>query len=742
MRIHVARLDAERARHIDVDGGPFGVAEVLLVGIPRFGELFDLDRKLHEPRRQWKVYPEAIVLRAHPHEAKRLLGIGTTMQASAIKDLAERTKASIYVLHFSEGQHRLDHAAGDVDIHVRLGNQHIPALRRAEFNFFATDPGALLPASETFHYVGPNNHHYDSFLRAGSAVQSPEELDAAAFWLLPHITEDTFVVVETSTISVVGLHLKQYLEEEELTADRSVGSTQALGGYENDAIREFINRSAKVIRQAKKPFSRALVVFSVLSTGDMAARTRAAVFDLGFETVDVVALFGTADSKAIAEGFAEVFCELPTDLGRATADDCERCKPDSRRYSPALQISPTTFTVGVAESVVPTRLDKPYVADVKDLVARYRGMDVFSVHRTDDSNDRHHAVHVDVGAMLFSPIFQDRYAAKLDELKGEVDVILHPSHTAARELAQLARQQLGVQVVEASPGYIGDLDDEGRAALSVGRLLIIDDAIVTGDRIRSYRNSLLKAGIEHQECHALVGLMRLQNEDERQGLANILHQMGRTERNLHAVEECFLPNWQEQDCPWCWESDLLAGQVDPGAEVVERFKRIDGTKGLVDGLFWGWSDDEFPLGPGSVFGPKDLNQAEIFTVIASGLQTMRSRQMLDEEFTPPVSKVLKAEFWTSGRFYVDVIVAAILRAARAHDLQAPKPGRSYMQAADRRLVGQGDSNLRTEILLAMAANKMPVTRSAIEILTSEEADEGVAALFSRVLDLESRLADV
>jgi hypothetical protein len=86
------------------------------------------------------------------------------------------------------------------------------------------------------------------------------------------------------------------------------------------------------------------------------------------------------------------------------------------------------------------------------------------------------------------------------------------------------------------------------------------------------------------------------------------------------------------------------------------------------------------LGDGSIFAPRDASDADLFMSVASALQTMRSTSRLDEEPTPPISKLLIHEFWARGRFYAPAITAAILRASRPYDLMPPIPGRALHAA--------------------------------------------------------------
>lgn len=153
---------------------------------------------------------------------------------------------------------------------------------------------------------------------------------------------------------------------------------------------------------------------------------------------------------------------------------------------------------------------------------------------------------------------------------------------------------------------------------------------------------------------------------------------------------------------------------EPAPELINQRIRDLGTEkeltGLANHLFWSWDGEALPLGDCSVFAPPGATEAELLLSVGSAIQTMRSVGKLDEEFLPPVSKLLREEYWIRGRFYASAITPAILRMVKPHDLISPMPNRALSKAIDTRLTEAASHSVRAEILLAVAARKLPETR--------------------------------
>jgi hypothetical protein len=155
--------------------------------------------------------------------------------------------------------------------------------------------------------------------------------------------------------------------------------------------------------------------------------------------------------------------------------------------------------------------------------------------------------------------------------------------------------------------------------------------------------------------------------------------------------------------------------------------------GLEAKIFLHWQDplEEMTLGHNSIFG-EGLNQAELFTAVAASIQELRQSRELDEEFQPPIARVISPDSYLTGRYYENVIEAAILRSSRRHDLRTATIEKELIGKVGRRLTEPFSVELRGELLLAIAAGKLPVVPQIDEALL--EGESGIVKVFRTVFE--------
>jgi hypothetical protein len=748
MQINVAALGSRPQRgsiDVEIDGSPW--QDVLALMLPRHADINDLDDEWQRLDGLVITQTDAAILRIHPGEEEEYLPRnGRT--APGLEVLRRRSRAPLYLLYWAGDDYQLTLASVHDDsppVDAETQRRLIQEIARAELSVYASDPRARLPRNDSFHYVGPNGQHYRSFIRVQSVLQIPDRLDSVSFWLLPFVEPETVVLLDTSTISVVGLHLGQYLRETGLSARRSVRSVHPMRGYDS-AVQEVVQRQIEALVARPEERQHALVLVSVVGTGGLALRGRSFADHLHFDRITAVGIYGTGTERENLEQgqLDRIIASLDEDLGRCHPEACPACSEKRRGRSPALIISRDSYQVEVAHRVA-AELNQTAIETAVEIVARYPSA-AFSVHRQEpiqglNRRPRHHGIFVDIAELLRAPdgAFVTRLLAKAGSLRPDVDVVLTPEHPTAREMGRLISTHLGLpEPIHRNSERFGELTTDERRRLTGTRVLLVDDAIISGSRLRGYRMDLLTHRLDPRKVHVLAGVCRPPSRTMRASIAGLADQLGERENTLHTVEDLLLPNLNESTCPWCWERDLLLNYGRLGEEIppdlIDRVDRLD-TNGLENGLFWGWRQDDFRLGPGSVLGEADLTQAQIFTIVAAGLQRMRSSGDLDEEYTPPVSKVLNPAFWADGRYYAEPITASILRAANAHDLTAPVAGREFQDAVNRRWEEPASANLRAEMLLATIAGKLPLLEGTETAVNDPEVDEAFAFFFSSQLPL-------
>jgi hypothetical protein len=213
--------------------------------------------------------------------------------------------------------------------------------------------------------------------------------------------------------------------------------------------------------------------------------------------------------------------------------------------------------------------------------------------------------------------------------------------------------------------------------------------------------------------------------------------------NFFFAASFLLPDWEdEEDCPWCQELEMLKGHpalLDRHSELRDRYDLLASkTIGINRELFlrWGpsrqpWAssgltredwderskwlesaeprteiDLSFDLGPGSVFGTP--TEADLFATVASSIQVLRSEGKLHtDEYQQPLAKVLDPYLYARGRYYDPIILAAVLRASRRHDLRSTAVEKLLRRAMAEKLQYAVYRELRAELLLAIGQGKLP-----------------------------------
>lgn len=729
MRVNVTDLHRRGDPHgfeTDAPGIPWGT--VLYVPVPRWTQLEAIEPLLDAQRAQWRRSAQAAVLRLHRPEADRL-----RQDRRLIEDLRRRFDGRPLLLcTLGDGgapvtESLIDAVSFDADALHR-------ALRAAELDALLTLPGVLLPANDDFHYQGPNGKLYKSFIRVGTAVQGPDVLECLAFWIVEHLVGGPVVVLDTWTIISIGLALSRYVGDCGLShlAPRAIETPRS---YDED--RALLMARLRAIRGGDDSLP-VLVLSSVSSTGQQAEELADGCRSAGFTDVRNVALYGPT-------GAPDTMC--PQDaVGRywSPTDD------DFQLTTPAVPIDKTTYLLDVSVLATRTRINRPNAQQAWEFFDRYRGADCISVHRDQHDSERHHAIYVDVTRLAETPAFQHRLEQLLVRLD-RADVVLCPDHRAAADLAGMVARRLSCPRIICDEDQLTRLGDADRELLrSARRILIVDDCVITGSRLRGYRQHLLDAGFvtegDPPEIHLLVGVARTDDNTSLRWIADMVDDPSR----FHPVETLLLPHWDEIDCPWCWELSQLRAARGPNLPhseaLADRYYALQDVKhGLSNRLFLFWGPEHSPaevprwtLGPGSIFHA--TTQAELFAAVASAVQSLRAAGDLSERFAPPLSKVLDPKFWLRGRYYDAVLTACILRATRRHDVRTTTIEAEVSRDVDSRLGEQAYRPLRAELLLACARGHLPMpTTPGLfgRVLEDPQADVAVAVLLGQLLGDQS-----
>ena len=648
----------------------------------------------------------------------------------ALCDVAQRIGDSpLLLVHMANSEPRITHFGGD-RVDGLESSATLESIRELDVADVVRRPGGELPRHPSFHYEGPNRAHYEAFLRPGFGARSIEELDRLAFWLAPMLRGRKCLLVDNWTMIGVAYHVGQYLASLGESGGTRVAS---LRGY--DEHRDLLTRRLKNVFGPVEPESGAVLV-SVNSSGRLVSETLLpTMVDVGFQEPLGIALTRTRRPPTYE---LPALTTLSDDFMGYLPKDCPACAGGKSTLIP---IQHDSYQLSLAAYTHKTTITRAIAEPSTGVIERYKSVAAFQIHRTyteqGHTNSRHHAYFVDLAPVLAHDEFRSRLREKLQPwLERKIDLVLHPRHDVAGQLAAMVSDELGgTRVVACDERDLPQLNTQDRDRIGgARRICLVDDVVISGARVLGYRRAITsfrrdQASGEY-ELYCLVGCARPPSERVLRSVTDVVHHSEADPRFV-CVECLYLPEWAEEDCRWCAELRVLnelPREVRNRPAIRERLQVLESRDGLVDELFLPWGkkgarDRFWELGPGSVFG--DVQGSDLALSVAAAMQSMRggnrrrdgtwAESKLDEVFRSPVAKVLDPNFYLRGRYYEPVIVASILRAAKVHDVRAPGSGLNLRKSIDTLAAEELSTELHGELLLAARLGQLPRTAYRLSV---------------------------
>ncbi|MGH9800631.1 MAG: hypothetical protein ACRD82_09725, partial [Blastocatellia bacterium] len=147
------------------------------------------------------------------------------------------------------------------------------------------------------------------------------------------------------------------------------------------------------------------------------------------------------------------------------------------------------------------------------------------------------------------------------------------------------------------------------------------------------------------------------------------------------VEKVILPDWMENECPWCKEEEALAtllnedNRLGQAQNALNRRRNllvsIKEDQGLKDNALW-CVGDKPRLTPNSIFlEHNNETEADVIVAVAAALQQMRNSK--DEknklETAYPHITVIDSEDYLGDTFSDNILRLAIIRVAKRSELE-------------------------------------------------------------------------
>ena len=670
-----------------------------------------------------------------------------------LEDVGNRIEnAPLYIVCHDEFLPAIKHVSG-ATIEGLESASSLNRIREQDIAAVVRKSGSELPKHPSLHYEGPNGDHYEAFLRPGFATRSIEEPTVSILGCSIASRQGICVVDHWSMISI-AYHIGSYLKA---LGDAGGAIVQSVRDY-NEDIDVLVDR----LRNTYGPItpdrvSTGCILLTVQSSGRLARRLLfPAMQRVGFADPLAIALARSpSHSGAPLDSKIEVHSLTTLDeaFARQPAVECKVCRGDGGTLIP---IQHDSYLLSLAAHTQLISIQRKTAQMATEVVNRYRGVRAFHVHRT-HRDGRHHAYYIDLAPMLECSVFKDRLVEVTSRWQSTpIDVVLHPRHEVAERFAKMAATALGVTKIVsgdqreiANDGQFRRFTGQDRDALLYSRrVCVVDDVVITGTRVRGYRNALnfIRRRYDADECelYCLVGVARTHNERSLVGVSDMVLHSEERPRFL-SVERLFLPNWDESECRWCAELRMLnkvPQHVQHRSLISSRLEALRRRDGFTDGLFLPWSTNDpnvleryWRLGKDSVFG--NVQGADLAVSVAASVQRLRGKlrqsdgtwaeSQLDELFRSPLAKVLDPQFFMTGRYYEPVLVASILRAAKRHDIRTPSNDLELRGHIKTLVAEESSYGLHGELLLAVALNQLPWNRSLSGALKQAHPDMATLA---------------
>ena len=728
------------------------IASVMWVPFPRSLDPTQLDFFVANSP-PFVLRSDVVIIGLHPGSAKKVLETSYILD-----DVARRIEgAPLLVVHHEEDTPVITHVRGE-RVEGLESASTLERIREQDIAEVVRRPGSELPKHPGVHYEGPNGDHYEAFLRPGFAARSIEELDRLAFWLAPMLLRRNSIVVDHWSMISIAYHIGRYSTE---LGDSGAVRVESLRAYDED--RDVLTRRLKGAFGTIAPETGAVLV-SVNSSGRLVRDVLLPAMDaVGFHNPAGIAL---AKTPSPPEHELPSLITLNADFARQGPEECQAC---ARGNSTLIPIQHDSYLLNLAAYIQTTAITRATAQMSTEVIERYGGIGAFQVHRT-HSDGRHHAYFVDLMPILELETFRKRLAETARPWHDtRIDLIVHPDHAAAAQLASMVAEELGTMNIVGSNERFQRLTcGEMDTLLGAHRICLVDDVVISGARVFGYRNALNKIrrrhGAEECELYCLVGIARTTSEKALMGVSDMVHHSSADPRFL-SVECLFLPCWDESECRWCAELRLLGKlprEIQDRPLMRARLQALRRPAGLVDNLFLPWTDgqevgqtesmDTWPaddpkwaaraweLGPKSVFG--EVQGADLAVSVAAAIQRLRGKRKqedgawqesdLDEVFHSPLAKVLDPQLYLAGRYYEPVLVASILRASKGHDIRAPGDDFNLHERIKILAAAESSKELYGELILATALRQLP--RASYDVLPKVHPD--IVALMQAIQESE------
>lgn len=525
-------------------------------------------------------------------------------------------------------------------------------------------------ADKEYHFELPSGQHAEKFVRLAEAFRSVFDVRRFIDWLLPHMAGDTVVIADTGSMLPLLLDLREQARArfgwhvEISTLDRYPQDAVAVA----DAVAAIHNRPPVAKAKGSDRPMAILFLISVNSSGRLCRLFKA--LDLPGSKIGVICATKVNETKEVCPSdftLATVPVMRWDPTSEAGCDGCKkndviRVHRESYELLPSIKRDEVKLEIKDAEALAWFW----EIADEAKAVELH--VDIEYTDQYGRHDFRHFSVYLKTTELVKHAKFRSICVERLQKV-GEPDVIIIPKHVNSGIIVELCREASPKsRIVEVGQGRFPE--EVQRAIQGAKRILVADDAIVTGNTLRNLRTELFRVtqllGMD-PEVNAFVMVSR--SADAEALLSIIRKYRSRQVKTIVAGVSLFLPGARQ--CPWCDEGRLLSSYLhrlsEPSKKLAESRIRKLKSPVFPQLLLVGPADHlaADPKTHGSFFGTLDQQ-----TAFAAGVSAAQGIKLQLGTFGGVRGKVFELTHAIHA-YYEGVLLASILRTYNAVHVRYP-----------------------------------------------------------------------
>ncbi len=564
-------------------------------------------------------------------------------------------------------------------------------------------PRCIVHAPTGQHFELPSKAHASHFIRLSEAFDCVEASQRTAYWIVvslvaaldkdEELPERRFLVDHPSML-LLGTLINQIYG--------GVHQVLCLKGYPSEtALR---TEASRIL--GKGPAVTAVI--GIASTGNL-ARVLRELAAAGQVELDICLAFAPTDLPAGLKPLARLHIE-----GYFHSADATTCAHCGHGKLPPIRVHRNSFLIGIAETKE-VKLQRGFFAEQRPFLDKYGAVaGVLRVH-FDDPNEvhpRHHAFGIDATVLLRVPEFVDEVLHSLRSMEPPPDFVVIADHKASDLLKEtIAKWRGDLPVV-----FLSQLDDLQHLPRRP-TVLVFDDKIVSGDRMRNLNVSLriprpqLWESFNH--VHFLAPIVTTKSKKQFDEIRSGLTTNHDWPASLHTLYCVHLPDWHTQaECPWCREKKLLERLAEEGGKfdsaLTDRLAHLAHGETLdpMECLASAPDGAVFPaLGAGSVAGKAGSSQLQVLVATASAVQQLRTG---DSQTLEPhsLTKPTRLACFVFRDAYTEKLIACSILRSLSSDEVSLEMGKYLVKAIQTPALYEGADLYQIELAMALIDGKL------------------------------------